>query len=65
MRYQLTFACGETDCPETATILCDARQGETPQQLRQRDPLFMDVLCAAKHSGSYRASSAIEIRETQ
>jgi hypothetical protein len=57
------FLCGASDCRETAVIQCDAKPGETPQQLRQRDPMFLEVLCAAKHVGNYRASAAIEIKE--
>jgi hypothetical protein len=62
MTYQLTFACGEQDCRETAIALCETSR-ETAQQLRQRNPVFVGVLCAAKHPGAYDAASALDITE--
>jgi hypothetical protein len=61
MTYQLTFECGEPGCHETAVPFCEISSGETAQQLRERNPLFEDVLCAALHSGNYQASSALDI----
>ena len=60
-RFRLTFVCGERGCDETAVVLYDARPAETLEQLRQRNPIFLAVLCGAKHSGNYPASSAIDI----
>jgi len=62
MTYQLTFACGEKGCRETATVLCETSR-ETLQQLRQRNPVFIGVRCAAKHLGVYEAASALDITE--
>jgi hypothetical protein len=62
MTYQLTFACGEKDCRETVTALCETSR-ETAQQLRQRNPIFAGVRCAAKHLGAYDAASALDITE--
>jgi len=62
MVYQLTFACGEQGCQETATTLCEATK-ETPQQLRDRNPVFVGVRCTAKHLGVYDATSALDITE--
>jgi hypothetical protein len=61
MTYQLTFACGEPDCPETAVIFCETFVGETTEHLRKRNPVFKEVLCTAKHSGNYQASRALDI----
>ncbi len=60
-RFRLTFACGELGCDKTAVVLYDARPAETLEQLRQRNPIFLAVLCGAKHSGNYPASAAIDI----
>jgi hypothetical protein len=62
MIYQLTFACGEKGCRETAITLCEATR-ETPEQLRHRNPVFVGVRCAAKHLGVYDATSALDITE--
>ena len=62
MTYQLTFACGEKGCRETATVLCETSR-ETIQQLRQRNPIFVGIRCAAKHLGAYDAASALDITE--
>jgi hypothetical protein len=60
-RFRLTFACGEPGCDKTAVVLYDARPAETLEQLRQRNPIFLAVLCGAKHFGNYSASAAIYI----
>jgi hypothetical protein len=60
-RFRLTFACGEPGCDKTAVVLYDARPAEKLEQLRQRNPTFLAVLCGAKHSGNYPASAAIDI----
>jgi len=62
MTYQLTFACGEKGCRETAITLCETSR-ETLQQLRQRNPVFVGVRCSAKHLGVYDAASALDITE--
>jgi hypothetical protein len=62
MTYQLTFACGEKGCQETVVALCET-SGETAQQLRQRNPVFVGVRCAAQHLGVYDAASALDITE--
>jgi hypothetical protein len=62
MIYQLTFACGEDGCQETAVTLSETT-GETAQQLRERNPAFVGVLCAAKHLGAYHTASALDITE--
>jgi hypothetical protein len=62
MTYQLTFACGEKGCRETAITLCET-SSETPQQLRQRNPAFVGLRCTAKHLGAYDAASALDITE--
>ena len=62
MTYQLTFACSEKGCRETVITFCEARR-ETPQQLRQRNPVFVGVRCSAKHLGVYDAASALDITE--
>lgn len=62
MTYQLTFACSEEGCRETATTLCETT-GETLQQLRQRNPVFVGLRCSAKHLGVYDAASALDITE--
>jgi hypothetical protein len=61
MIYQVTIPCGEPDCQKTADPFCEILSGETAQQFRQRNPLFEDVLCSAKHSGNYLVSSAVAI----
>jgi hypothetical protein len=60
-RFRLTFVCSEPGCDKTAVVLYDARPAETLEQLRQRNPIFLAVLCGAKHSGNYPASAAIDI----
>jgi len=60
-RFRLTFVCGEPGCDKTAVVLYDARPAETLEQLRQRNPIFLAVLCGAKHFGNYPASAAIDI----
>ena len=62
MTYQLTFACGEKGCRETAITLYETSR-ETLQQLRQRNPVFVGVRCSAKHLGVYDAASALDITE--
>ena len=61
MRFRLTFICREPSCDKTAVVLYDARPGETVQQFRQRNPIFLAVLCGAKHAGNYPASTAVDI----
>ena len=61
MRFRLTFICREPGCDKTAVVLYDARPGETVQQFRQRNPIFLAVLCGAKHAGNYPASTAVDI----
>ena len=60
-RFRLTFVCGEPGCDRTAVVLYHARPAETLEQLRQRNPIFLAVLCDTKHSGNYPASAAIDI----
>ena len=60
MRVRLII-CGEPCCDKTAVVLYDARPGETVEQLRQRNPIFLAVLCGAKHAGNYPASTAVDI----
>ena len=62
MTYQLTFACSEKGCRETAITLCETSR-ETLQQFRQRNPVFVGVRCPAKHLGVYDAASALDITE--
>jgi len=61
VRFRLTFICGERGCDKTPVVLYDARPGETIEQLRQRNPIFLAVLCGANHAGNYPASTAIDI----
>jgi hypothetical protein len=64
MTYQLTFPCREPGCHETATMHF-YETSETEEELRRRNPLIeiaIEVLCDARHSGSYLASRAVEIR---
>jgi hypothetical protein len=61
MIYQLTFKCGVPTCDKTAVAQCEAQAGETPDELRKRNPIFVGVNCAANHAGSYPAEGAREI----
>ena len=61
MKFRLTFICREPGCDKTAVVLYDAPPGETVQQFRQRNPIFLAVLCGAKHAGNYPASTAVDI----
>src|SRR5882724_4966898 len=51
MKFRLTFICREPSCDKTAVVLYDARPEETVQQFRQRNPIFLAVLCGAKLAG--------------
>jgi hypothetical protein len=61
MTYQLTFACSDPGCHKNVEFFCEVLSDETVQKLRQRNPIFQDVLCDAKHSGTYKASNALNI----
>jgi hypothetical protein len=61
MKYEVTFACGEKGCSASVTVQVEALPGETPEQLKRRNPDVGIQTCRQGHTGFYRLSAAREI----